>query len=227
MTGASSKLRVIRWRPPMFLPLVWLAISAQTAPDQSLYPLIRLQDYLPPISEADHEAHGDGFTFVQAGSVHDLPITPPTVVMMASEDMRPVSLSISFNWVWLKEGEQRRPVWFARLRAAHGDRSIERFADSRLCPGVEQSLNQLNDLPLLEPRVPTLPDGTAKTFFEDFGGYLHDNTYKIRLRGLFAGGTYSDRLEVTGGSSAPFAKIIADSLTRLLPCWTETPPPRA
>jgi hypothetical protein len=117
-------------------------------------------------------------------------------------------------------------VWFARLRAANGDTSIERFADSRRCPGVEQSLSHLDALPVLDPRVPSLP-GPAATPPTDLGGYLHDNTYQIRLKALFAGGTYTDGLEVTGGSSALFAKVIVESLDRLRPCWTETPPPRA
>lgn len=203
-----------------------LAFSAQVEPEQTLHPLIRLQEHLPPITEDDRAGGENPLLFVQAGSEDDLPITPPQVEMTAREDMRPISLSIAFNWVWLGEGQDRRPVWFARLRAAYRDKAIERFADSRLCPGVEQSLAELNDLPALDPRVPSLPDPKATTFW-DFGGYLHDNTYQIRLRGLFAGGSYTDRLEVTGGSSAPFAPIVAESLERLLPCWTRTPPPRA
>ncbi|PZO34919.1 MAG: hypothetical protein DCE92_11295 [Alphaproteobacteria bacterium] len=228
LTEWLTKFNGHRLETSMFMSslVLSLALSAHVEPDQSLYPLIRLQDHLPPITEDDRSGGGDSFAFVQAGGEDALPITPPQVEMTAGEDMRPISLSIAFNWVWLGEGRDRRPVWFARLRAAYRDRAIERFADSRRCAGVEQSLAQLNALPALDPRVPTLPDPEATTF-SDFGSYLHDNTYQIRLRGLFAGGTYTDRLEVTGGSSAPFAPIVADSLKRLLPCWTHSPPPRA
>ena len=210
---------------PLFTGLALAAaLSSQATAEDGLAPLIRLQDYLPFMTERDHKAHGNGRDFVQAGAEDALSITPPQVEMAAS-GMTATSLSIAFNWVWLGEGEQARPVWFARLRAAQFDRSIERFADSRDCPAVEQALAKLDALPTLDPRIPKLPDGTPG--LGDFGGYLHDNTYTVRLRGLFEGGTYTDRLEVTGGSTAPFAWIIGDNLRNLLPCWTETPPPRA
>lgn len=209
----------------MFLPslVLSLVLSAQTAPEQPPYPLIRLQDYLPPIDAGDQAGGADAFAFVDASGDDDVPIMRSVVVMTAREDMRPVSASVAFGWVTVAQGGGRRPVWFARLRAANGNRSIERFADSRQCPGVEQSLAQLDALPALDPRVPTLPDPTSTTL-EDFGGYLHDNTYQIRLRGLFEGNGYTDGLQVTGRSSAPFARIVAESLERLLPCWTDTPP---
>ena len=202
-----------------------LAHSAQAEPEQSLYPLITLQDHLPPFSEDDRIAGEDPRVFVQAGGEDALPVTPPQVVMTAREDLRRISLSIAFNWVWLGEGQQRRPVWFARLRAASWDKSIERFADSRDCPEVEQSLAQLNHLPALQPRVPSLPDPEGKIL--DSAGYLHDNTYQIRLQGRYEGGTYPARVEITGGSSTPLAPVVAESLKRLLPCWTSTPPPLA
>lgn len=204
-----------------------LALSTQAAPDPALYPRIRLRDHLPPIGEGDPGRAGTALDFVRAGGEDSLPITPPAVEMTAREDMSPVSLSLAFNWVWLTDEDGRRPVWFARLRAADRDRSIERFADSRVCPGVEESLRQLDGLPMIDPQVPQLPDPSAPGAFADFGGYMHDNTYRVRLRGLFAGGRYTDRLDVTGGSSAPFARIIGESLTRLKACWTETPPPSA
>ncbi len=207
------------------LMLFSLAVTPQAAPEQPLYPLIQLEEYLPPISVSDRLGAGYASAFVQAGGEDDLPITPPVVEITAHADMNPVSLSIAFAWVWITDGRERHPVWFARLRAVSRGRTIERFADSRQCPGVEQSLAQLNDLPLIDPRVPTLPN-PATMSPGDYGGYLHDNTYRIRLRGLFAGGRYTDRLEITGGSSAPFAPIVAESLSRLLHCWTETPPPQ-
>lgn len=204
-----------------------IALSAQAVSEQTPYRRISLQDYLPPMGDAERATSGSRSDFVEAGGENDLPYTPPQVVMMAREDMRPISVSVAFNWVWLGEGQDRRPVWFARLRAVNRDRSIERFADARLCPGVMQSLARLDGLPPLDLRVPSLPDPTVTTTPDFGGGWMHDNTYQIRLRGLFSGGAYTNRTEVIGGSSAPFALIIAESLERLLPCWTDTPPPRA
>lgn len=201
------------------------AVSTQAAPELSLYPLISLQEHLPPFTEDDRMVGEDPRVFVQAGGEDDLPVTPPQVEMTAREDLRRISLSIAFNWVLLGEGHQRRPVWFARLRAASWDKAIERFADSRQCPEVEQSLAQLDHLPALRPRVPSLPDPKGRTL--DSGGYLHDNTYQIRLHGRYEGGTYPDKIEITGGSSTPLAPVVAESLKRLLPCWTSTPPPLA
>lgn len=212
----------------MFLAAVALplALSAQTVAEPAPYRLIRLENYLPPILEDDRAGGEQAGAFVQAGAEAGLPSAPPAVEMTARGDMSGVSVSIAFNWVRQDVGGQSRSVWLARLRAAKFGWSIERFADARQCPGVEQSLAQLNDLPVIDPRVPAPPDPT-QPYTSDLGGYLHDNRYQVRLRGLFAGAAYTDRLEVTGGSSAPFARIIAETLERLLPCWTETPPPRS
>lgn len=204
-----------------------LALSTQAAPQDPLYPRVRLDDHLPPVTD-NSRPYEQARDFVQRGGDDDLPWTPPQVEMTAREDMSRTALSLAFNWVWLTTGEGRRPVWFARLRAVSYAGTIERFADSRTCPGVEVSLRQLDALPAIDPQVPPLPAPSASGDAVDpFIGYLHDNTYGIRLRGPFSGGRHSDRLQVTGGSTAPFAPIIVDSLDRLKPCWTETPPPRA
>ncbi len=213
----------------MFLSslLLSLALSTQAAPQDQLYPLARLDNHLPPITD-NSRSYEQARDFVQRGGQDDLSWTPPQIEMTAREDMSRTSLSLAFNWIHLDSGEGRRPVWFARLRAMSYAGTIERFADSRTCPGVEDSLRQLDALPAIEPRVPPLPPPSGSgDVVDSLGGYLHDNTYGIRLRGLFSGSRYSDRLQVTGGSTAPFAPIVVDSLDRLLPCWTETPPPRA
>lgn len=207
--------------------LLSLALSAQAAPQEQLYPRARLADHLPPITD-NGRSYEEARDFVRRGGEDDLPWTSPQIEMTAREDMSRTSLSLAFNWVWLTSSEGRRPVWFARLRAVSYAGTIERFADSRTCAGVEDSLRQLDALPMIDPRVPPLPEPSASGDAVDaFIGYLHDNTYGIRLRGLFSGGRHSDRLQVTGGSTAPFAPIVVDSLDRLKPCWTETPPPRA
>lgn len=203
-----------------------VALLAQTTEPQT-YPRVRLDPLLPPMEDVGRSFE-EARAFVQRGGEDDLPWTPPQVEMTAGEDMTRTSLSIAFNWVWLTEDGVRRPVWFARLRAMSGDGTVERFADSRLCPGVEASLEQLRALPQITPRVPGLPRPSAPPDFTDLGALaLHDNGYRIRLRGLFAGEAYSQTLEMAGGSEAPFAPVIVDSLSRLKPCWTETSPPRA
>lgn len=207
--------------------LLSLALSAQAAPQDQPYPRARLADHLPAITD-NSRPYEQARDFVQRGGDDDLSWTPPQVEMTAREDMSRTSLSLAFNWVWLTSEGNRRPVWFARLRAVSYAGTIERFADSRTCPGVEDSLRQLDALPAIDPRVPPLPTPSESgDAVDSFIGYLHDNTYGIRLRGLFSGGRYSDRLQLTGGSTAPFAPIVVDSLDRLKPCWTETPPPRA
>lgn len=212
--------------------VVFTALTAQTpasvqTPAPPLFPRIRLADYLPA-AEVTPRPFEDSRAFLARNGQDDLSVTPPQVEVTAGEDLSRTALSVAFNWVWLGEGDQRRPVWFARLRAMTWTGAFERFADSRTCPGVEETLRQLDGLPPVKPRVPGLPDPDAPPDLTDLGLlYFHDNTYAIRLRGLSEGGTYSDSLHVTGGSAAAFAPVIADSLTRLRPCWTETPPPRA
>ena len=211
----------------MFISSLALSVVLIAAANEApLYPRISLLNYVPPIGDGDAAGGANAYDFVQAGGTDALPFTPPVVEMAAHEDMRPVAVSIAFNWVWLGEGKERRPVWFARLRANNLTRSIERFADARQCPGVEQSLAQLNDLPAFDLEAPQLPTPSGSTLIEG-RGYLHDNTYQILVRGLFRGNLFTDKAELTGGSAAPFARIVGDSLTRLLPCWTETRPPQA
>ncbi|MBX9615413.1 MAG: hypothetical protein K2X25_07440 [Caulobacteraceae bacterium] len=212
----------------MFISSLALSVGllAQAANEPPLYPRIRLLDHVPPISQGDAAGGANADDFIQAGGTDALPFTPPVVEMAAHEDMRPVAVSIAFNWVWLGEGQERRPVWFARLRASNSTRSIERFADSRGCPGVEESLVQLEGLPAFALKAPELPTPSGSRLIGR-RGYLHDNTYQIRVNGLFAGNLFTDKAELTGGSAAPFARIIGDSLTRLLPCWTATRPPVA
>lgn len=203
-----------------------LALSGQTPAEPPPYARIRLEDHLPPV-EASDRPFEERLDFVRRGGADDLSWTPPQVEMTAGEDMSRTSLSLAFNWVWLTDDQGRRPVWFARLRAMTWEGSLERFADARLCPGVEESLRRLDALPAINPRVPGLPEPEAPPDLTDWGGgFMHDNSYRVRLRGLFDGARYSQRLEVAGGSESALAPLIAETLTRLRPCWTETPPPR-
>ncbi len=207
----------------MILPLaLTLVLSAQTEPQRPLYPSVRLQEYIPPIRSVPPSEGASAF--VAAGAEEPLPVTSPQVEIWAREDMRPISLSLAFNWTWTGKAGNRRPHWVARLRASVNGRTIERFADARECPGIEQSLDQIANLPPVTPKVPALPDPDAVSQV-DFGGYLHDNTYRIAMRGVPAGSVYSDKLAMTGGSASPMAPVVAESLARLLPCWTEGPPP--
>jgi len=207
----------------MILPLaLTLALSAQTEPQRPLYPRVRLQEYIPPIGSAPPSEGASAF--VAAGAEEPLPVTPPQVEIWAREDMRPISLSVAFNWTWTGQAGNRRPHWVARLRASVNGRTIERFADARECPGIEQSLDQNANLPPVTPKVPVLPNPDAVSQV-DFGGYLHDNTYRITLRGVPAGNVTSHKLAITGGSASPMAPVVAESLARLLPCWIEGPPP--
>lgn len=211
----------------LFAALTFQTVPPSPAPPPQPFPRIRLADYLPA-AEVTPRPFEDSRAFLARNANDDLSVTPPQVEMTAGEDLSRTALSVAFNWVWLQEGDQRRPVWFARLRAMNWTGAFERFADSRNCPGVEESLGQLDALPPIEPRVPGLPDPKAPPDLTDLGALsFHDNSYGIRMRGLSEGGTYSDSLHVTGGSAAAFAPVIADSLTRLKPCWRETPPPRA
>lgn len=197
-----------------------LALSPEQEPE--LPPLLRLNEFLPQASERDRARTGNASDFVQS-SVSDTLLTTPVVSLYAREDMRMISLSVAFSWAWLGQGEARSPVWFARLRSAQGRQMIERFADARDCPGIAQSLQQISELPAVTPIVRTPPDpgGPAVVTFH---GYLHDNTYIVRMKGRHASGHYSDEIAMTGGSGSPFPPIFADTLERLRPCWTETPP---
>ena len=188
------------------------------------YPLLRLDTLVPPVTDTHRE---NPVEFVERGATDDLSWTSPVVELAAKADMRWTAVSVAFNWVWITDDRSRRPVWFARLRARHNRGTIERFADSRQCPAVQEALDRIAGLPALTPRVPALPDPLGPATESDSGGgYLHDNTYRIRMRGRFDGVAWSDRIEITANSGSPVAPVVGDTLAQLLPCWTETAPPR-
>lgn len=210
----------------MFATLSIPAPPASPAQVPQPIPRIRLADYLPPLADGSRDFE-ERRAFLARNGEDDLPWTPPQVEITAGEDLSRTALSVAFNWVWLGQGEARRPVWFARLRAMNLEGAVERFADSRTCPGVEESLRRLEALPLIDPRVPALPDPGAPPDPTELGAlYLHDNTYGVRLRGLSEGGVHSFQLQANGGSGTVFAPVIAETLSRLKPCWTDSPPPR-
>jgi hypothetical protein len=186
------------------------------------YPLLRLDTLVPAMTETHRE---NAVEFVERGATDDLGRTSPVVEMAAKADMRWTSVSVAFNWVWITDGQSPRPVWFARLRARHNRGSIERFADSRQCPAVQAALDRINALPAITPRVSSPPSLSASAL-EVGAGYLHDNTYRIRWRGQVDSAAWSDRIEVTANSDSPVAPVVGDTLPQLLPCWTETAPPR-
>jgi len=198
-----------------------LSASPQTAPEP--HRLIRLNTLTPPITDTHRD---NGVEFVDRGATDDLGWTQPVVSLAARADMHWTSVSVAFNWVWITDAQGRHPVWFARLRARHNRGTLERFADSRECPAVQAALARIDSLPAMTPRVPALPVPTTSALEPDSGGYLHDNTYRLRMRGRFDGAPHSDRIEFTANSGSPIAPVFDDVLTGLLPCWTETAPPR-
>jgi hypothetical protein len=210
----------------MLIPslILSLALLVQTASEPPPYRLIRLLDHVPEIKDGDDAGGGDAIQFVRAGGDDGFPFTRPVVELAAYEDMRPVAVSVAFNWVRLGEGPERRPVWFARLRARNHSRSIERYADGRECPAVQQTLDQLGGLPPPDLKAPQPPSLSDIQRIEG-RGYLHDNTYQVRVRGQAWASLSTHEVRLTGGSEAPFARIIGESLTELMPCWTEAPPP--
>jgi hypothetical protein len=210
----------------MLSALIATVVLAGQDPAHPLHPLIDLDRGLPSIEDKSRSME-EAIAFVADNGRDDLTWTPPQVEITAREDMSRTALSIAFNWIWITEaGRERRPVWFARLRAMDWDGSIERYADSRTCLGVEQVLSQIDTLPAVQPRTPKLPDRTPTAPVLDLGGYLHDNTYTIRTRGAFTT-AYTQRLEVVGGSDTPLAPIVEDALNRLLSCWSDAVPPRS
>ncbi|GAA0614307.1 hypothetical protein GCM10009422_06610 [Brevundimonas kwangchunensis] len=202
-----------------------LSLALSGAPQTAEpHPLLRLNTLVPPITDTHRE---NVVEFVDRGATDDLGWTSPVVELAARADMRWTSVSVAFGWTWIRDDSSRRPVWFARLRARHNRGTIERFADSRECPAVQEALDRIAGLPTLRPRVPALPDPSGPASDVDFGGgYLHDNTYRLRMRALFEGARYSDRIDITANSGSPIAPLTGEVLAALMPCWTETAPPR-
>ena len=131
----------------MLSALIATVVLAGQDPYPPLHPLIDLDRGLLSIDDKNRSME-EVTVFVGDNGRDDLPWTPPQVQITAREDMSRTALSIAFNWIWLTETRrERRPIWFARLRDMDWDGSVERSADSRTCPGVEQVLSQIDTLP--------------------------------------------------------------------------------
>jgi hypothetical protein len=205
------------------LPILLAALAVQ---DPDPYPRIRLEDHLPsPTTLA--ASHEPGYRAVDANAGDLLGLSMPVVGMSVVDPNRIMSASVAFSRVHIVEDGGRRGVWFARLRAARGRSFTEVFADARTCPGVVASLEALNRLPDLTPKVPWLEPvtGTSSAVVWMDGIILDDVNYSVSLRASFEGSEYTNQITVSGGSYSPFTPIIVQSLDRLKACWTETPPP--
>ncbi|HEX8661858.1 MAG TPA: hypothetical protein VF686_08315 [Brevundimonas sp.] len=201
-----------------------LAVLVVQDPDP--YPRIRLENHLPALDNRS-DTHEPGYRAVRANAEDMLGLSMPMVEMSVVDPNRIMSASVVFSRVQIVEDGGRRGVWFARLRAARGRASTEVFADARTCPGVVASLEALNRLPDLNPKVPWLDlvTGTSNSAVQMDDIILDDIDYSVSLRASFDGSEHTDQITVSGGSYSPFAPIIVESLDRLKACWTETPPP--
>ncbi|WP_439470357.1 hypothetical protein [Brevundimonas sp.] len=211
----------------MFASIVALAVAVAVQ-DPAPYPRIQLEDHLPAPNARTVSLEA-GYRAVDTNAEYSGDLGLPVVEMSVVDPNRLMSASVVFNRVQVTDGAGRRGVWFARLRAARGMASTELFADARTCPGVIASLEALSRLPDLTPGVPYLEtesSAASQSALEVKGIILDDVSYSVRLRARFDGSVYADKITVAGGSYAPFAPIIVESLDRLKVCWTGTAPPR-
>lgn len=205
---------------------VAILLAALAVQDPDPYPRVRLENHLPALNTPS-ASHEPGYRAVDANAADPLGLGVPVVVMTVVDPNRIMSASVAFRRVQLAGGDRHGGVWFARLRAARGRASAELFADARNCPGVVASLEALNRLPDLSPKVPDLVPGTgtSSSAVQMDKIILDDVEYSVSLRASFDGSEYTDQITVSGGSYAPFAPIIVEGLDSLKACWTETPPP--
>ena len=205
------------------VPMLLAALAVQ---DPNPYPRIRLENHLPALN-APPASHQPGYRAVDANAGDVLGLGMPSVEMSVVDPNRIMSASVVFGRVQVAGSGGRHGVWFARLRAARGRASTELFADARTCPGLVASLEALNGLPDLNPKVLYLDPGAGTSGYavEMDEIILDDVNYSVSLRATFNGSNYTHQITVSGGSYAPFAPIIVESLDRLKACWTETPPP--
>ena len=202
---------------------IGLAIASVFLGDPPSVVRPRLESYLPDLGEWRSVDDYGPRPFVEGGMTADLGQTPPQVAMSGFDGNRLIYVSLSYNWIWLSDNGQRRPIWFARLRAVNGTKQIERFADSRTCPAVEAGLARLDDLPSVTPHLPRLPTGGVPTAedIEDAAGFMLDDIgYTIRMSGRSEPHASTETLTLSGGSYAPFAQIFVDALADLKICWT-------
>jgi hypothetical protein len=136
------------------------------------------------------------------------------VSLTLSDSMRLRAVSVVFNGVRLDA--EGKAAWEARLRAGRGDRVVEMFADSQTCPAIAPSLVLLDTMTDLRVDVPDLPGRE----YDFGGGSMHDVAFVLRAPAAFPGRRYTQRLELIGGSDAPFAPVVLQVFRALNDCWT-------
>lgn len=198
--------------------MLLLLTAALVIQEGALIPLPNLEDLMPTF-EGTVLGYDEARDFVLSNS-KDFGSPTRSVSLTLSDSMRLATVSIAFNGVRL-DSEGRSSAWEARFRARRGDRVVEMFADSRTCPALGPTLALLDNLPTHRIDVPDLP-GREINFG---GGYLHDIAYILRAPAAFLGQRYTQRLELVGGSDAPFAPVAITVFEDLKDCWGAEPIP--
>lgn len=168
---------------------------------------------------------GTGHAFVAEGLTAPLGGYGPSATLLAQDQNRLESISVSFHSIWLTDSSGRRtPIWFSRFRYAKGAAISERFADSRACPMVFDLLNVAEQIERPQLDFVGIPEGTSQSFEDAPDMALDDVSYTLSASGAFPTNHTRAQYSVSGDSLTPvggWGRLVLASLSH---CWTTVVP---
>lgn len=174
-----------------------------------------VETLVPPMAEHGHDLDQTR-SFVDNGLTDHVGPYMLTTAFRIDGQNRLSGLTVAFARVWIGEGDERRPVFHARLRARQGRRTVEVLVDERRCPQVLTALSRLETLPPLQINSPELgPDDKWNPSIQ-LDGY----SYTLATQARFVGGDTDFRTLIESVEGSPISAAIIDAAVELAPCWS-------
>lgn len=169
----------------------------------------------PPMIEQGLDLDEAG-AFVDRGVIEGIGAYWPTTAFLIDGDNRLTGLSVAFTRAWIGQGERRRTILQARLRARQGTRTVEAVVEQETCPQIAVALTRLEALTPLRinsPYVGPDDDWNPSVMLDGYG-------YTLATQARFEGAETDYRTVIESVEGSPISAAIIDAAIELAPCWT-------
>lgn len=191
-----------------------LALAAALSSDEPRHQP-RVETLVPQMAERGLDLDQTR-NFVDSGLTEYVGAYMLTTAFRIDGQNRLSGMTVAFARVWIGEGDERRPVFHARLRARQGRRTVEVLVDERSCPQVLTALRRLETLPPLQINSPNLgPDDDWNPSIQ-LDGY----SYTLATQARFEGGDTDFRTVIESVEGSPISAAVIDAAIELAPCWS-------